>query len=205
MRLDLISRQQTAGDSPVDVLPVTLATAKAHLHIGSGVTKHDTELAIYVDAARDWAEKTTGRALISQVWNMWLDSSEVLASDVLTVPIATLQATGVTITSYDADDAATVKTASTYGVSTPTDSRGRIYLNDGQSWPSDLRARDALKIVWTAGYGDAATDVPDAIISAMLMRIGTMFLQREDTIVGQSTSTITAAEQMLTSYRIITV
>ena len=52
---------------------------------------------------------------------------------------------------------------------------GRIYLNEGIVWPSELRAREAVKIRYVAGYGDAASDVPDAITNAIKMHVASMY------------------------------
>ena len=42
---------------------------------------------------------------------------------------------------------------------------GRIYLNEGETWPSDLRAQDAVKITYVAGYGSGS--IPDPILQAI--------------------------------------
>lgn len=42
---------------------------------------------------------------------------------------------------------------------------GRIYLNEGETWPTDLRAQDAVKITYVAGYGSGS--IPEPILQAI--------------------------------------
>ena len=37
---------------------------------------------------------------------------------------------------------------------------GRIYLNEGQVWPSNLRAQDAVQVTYVAGYGSGSIPAP---------------------------------------------
>lgn len=78
------------------------------------------------------------------------------------------------ITTYDSNNSGTVFASSNYTVDT---ANGRINLNDGASWPTSLRDHSAVEVVYVAGYG-AASDVPDAIKTAMKMHIAKMYDER---------------------------
>jgi hypothetical protein len=52
---------------------------------------------------------------------------------------------------------------------------GRVYLNEGQTWPSDLRAREAVKIRYVAGYGDASSDIPEPILASIRLYVASMY------------------------------
>jgi len=63
-------------------------------------------------------------------------------------------------TVYDEDSNSTaVVVSSVFDVDTQS-LPGRLSLQSGATWPVALRANNAIEIVYVAGYGDAAADVP---------------------------------------------
>lgn len=56
---------------------------------------------------------------------------------------------------------------------------GRIYLDEGVTWPDNLRAREAVKITYVSGYGDNASDIPAPIVQAVKGYVGKMYDCRE--------------------------
>ena len=50
---------------------------------------------------------------------------------------------------------------------------GRIYLNEGETWPSDLRAQDAVEVEYVAGYGSGS--IPDPILEAIRQYVAGMY------------------------------
>lgn len=64
------------------------------------------------------------------------------------------------IKTYDRADAETTVATTVYGVA-----RERIYLKDGQVWPTNLRDYAGVKITYVAGYG--AASVPAPIVEAI--------------------------------------
>src|SRR5262249_28268376 len=57
--------------TPPSVEPVLLADAKAQARVDT--TADDTLIGYLIIAARQWAEKYTGRAFITQTWQLALD------------------------------------------------------------------------------------------------------------------------------------
>ena len=58
---------------------------------------------------------------------------------------------------------------------------GRICLAYGDSWPSTtLRPYSGVCVTYIAGYGDAGSDVPKNIRSAILLQLGELYENRED-------------------------
>jgi hypothetical protein len=56
-----------------------------------------------------------------------------------------------------------------------------IFLNDGQAWPSDVdNRRQAVRIDFTAGYGDESADIPPDLITAIKMHVANAFANRGD-------------------------
>lgn len=56
-------------------------------------------------------------------------------------------------------------------------------------------------IRFTAGYGDAAEDVPQAIRHGILIEIAKLYENREDVVVGKAINMMPAPERLLWPYR----
>lgn len=89
--------------------------------------------------------------------------------DAIELPFAPI----VSITSiktYDRENTESTFSAASYGLDT---SGGRIYLNEGYEWPTDLRDENAVVIRYIAGYG--FTSVPLPIKNAIRMHAAAMY------------------------------
>lgn len=74
------------------------------------------------------------------------------------------------VVTYDRDNSSSTFSASKYGV----DLQGaRIYLNEGETWPTDLRAYNSVEITYVAGYG--AANVPAPIVEAIRLYVSQLF------------------------------
>lgn len=74
------------------------------------------------------------------------------------------------VVTYDRADNASTFSASRYGV----DLQGaRIYLNEGETWPVDLRAYNSVQVTYVAGYG--AANVPAPIVEAIRRYVEQLF------------------------------
>lgn len=81
--------------------------------------------------------------------------------ETLDLPFPPLQSVTSVVT-YDRDNNASTYDASNYQVDLQS---GRIYLNEGSVWPSDLRAQDAVQVTYVAGYGSGS--IPAPIVQAI--------------------------------------
>lgn len=61
------------------------------------------------------------------------------------------------VVTYNRSDTAATFSASSYGVDL---AGGRLFLNEGQTWPSDLRSYNAVEVTYIAGYGAANVPAP---------------------------------------------
>lgn len=160
--------------------PVTTAEAKAHLRVD--IADDDTLIDNLVKAAREQAESFTGRALLTQTWEYALDGFP--AENHIDLPKPPLQSV-TSVTYYDTDGAAHTFAATSYYVDKSMEP-GRLVLDYGETWPSEtLRpSSGAVVIKFKAGYGDAATTVPQSIRQAILLLVGHWYEAREAIIVG---------------------
>jgi uncharacterized phiE125 gp8 family phage protein len=58
---------------------------------------------------------------------------------------------------------------------------GRIYPAYGKSWPAVRAIPGAITVNYTAGYGPAATDVPECVRLAIRLMVAELYEQREMT------------------------
>lgn len=161
------------------VEPVSLAEAKEHLRVD--ISDDDDLIEGYITAAREYMEGATRRAFITQTWRLSLDAWP--QSDEIQIPKPPLQSI-CSIVYYDADGISTTWDAANYIVDTDSEP-GRVALAYGQFWPGvTLRPINAIQITYTAGYGDAASDVPQWVKQAIKLLIGHWYENRETVIVG---------------------
>jgi uncharacterized phiE125 gp8 family phage protein len=128
-----------------------------------------------IEMASDYTELYLMRSLITQTWEIWLDEWPEDPYEVRYPPLISV----TSIKYYDTDNTEYTMDAADYYVDT-TSEPGRIGLAYGCTWPSEtLRPINGIKITISAGYGAAATDVPQAIRHAILLLIGHMYENRE--------------------------
>ncbi|MBR0556359.1 hypothetical protein J5J10_11785 [Ciceribacter sp. L1K23] len=157
---------QTAAPA---VEPVTLGEVKAHMRMEEG--QEDAFLTALVGIARSHLEHTTGLALVSQGFRLYLDRWP--QSGIVRIgrgPVRSIEA----VTVYDEDGAPqTVPLAGHWldGYGRPA----RLWLPDP---PAPGRAVNGIEIDFTAGYGESGADVPAELKRAMLMHVALMFSYR---------------------------
>ena len=160
--------------------PISIEEAKEHLRLDDDID--DIPVLTFIKAARLYVEKFTGRSLITRTVQQFLDTSaatldplyEGMRTGVLARPYANyieLAASPViSVTSvnyYNDSDTQSTWATSNYYVDNVSD-LGRIYLRDGGTFPTDLRAANGLEINYTAGFGTARSDIPSDLKLAML-------------------------------------
>lgn len=89
--------------------------------------------------------------------------------ETLDLPFAPLQSVTSVVT-YDRGNNAATFDASKYQVDLQS---GRIYLNEGETWPTNLRAQDAVQVTYTAGYGVGS--IPAPILQAIRMYVEQLY------------------------------
>lgn len=179
--------------------PITRQEAKLHCRIIADVADvsphpEDTLVDGLIAAARQEAEHLTGRALITQTWELALDQFD----DSIKLPKPPLAS--VASVKY-LDSAGILQTLPNTGYLLDDHSEpARLLPAYGTSWPATRIQPNAVLIRYDAGYGLAA-NVPQAIKQWMLLQIGAMFENRESTVQGNVTS-LQFADGLLDPFRI---
>jgi len=183
------------------VEPVTRNEAKAHLRVD--ISDDDTLIDGLITAARVHVEQHLKRALVTQTWDLVLDGFPGREARLPLPPLASV--TSVTYT--DDEGGAGSVDAGEYVVDTDREP-GRVVLKSGGTWPAvTLREAAGVRVRFVAGYGNAAA-VPGPIKQAILLLVGTLYENREDTLVAQGVTVMRlpfGVQALLMPYRVIRV
>ncbi|WP_213805753.1 head-tail connector protein [Granulicella sp. dw_53] len=182
--------------------PVSLALAKGHLRVD--FPNDDDLIAMYVTAARQYAEIYTQRAIFTQTWLRTLDNFPLWTGwngttnpvdrqnwpyyaglwDQLTIELPWPSTVSVTSITY-LDSTNTLRTLdpAQYYVDT-TSEPARIVPANGSYWPTVMTyVPGAVKITYIAGsYGDGVdiNTCPQTIVMAILLLVGHWYEHREN-------------------------
>ncbi len=146
--------------------PLTLAETKLHLRLDTDAD--DTVVTSLMATARHYLEQVTGLCLMSRTLRLYLD--EWPEDQVILInrfPVQTL----VAMTVYNAGGLP-VQVSLQGHVLAGKAQPARLYVTD---MPETLRAINGIEVDFVAGFGTAATDVPDALKRAMLMHVAMMY------------------------------
>lgn len=156
---------------------ITLTEAKAHLLQDS--TDQDKYIEALVEAADEFIESELCKAMVEQTWTV---SVPAPASDGrIVLPVNPALAL-TSIKHYDTDNQQVTLTNTDF---TFFKTQDYAYLEpvSGVSWPNLYSRPDAIEVIYTAGYGDAAA-VPAVLKHAVKLIIGDWFEHRASAIVG---------------------
>jgi uncharacterized phiE125 gp8 family phage protein len=174
-------RLTTAAAVPV----VTASVARQQCRIDG--SDNDEDLERLIGAATIHCEKICKRAFITQTWTLTMDGwcdrrywcSEV---GMIYVPRPPLIAVS-SIAYIDSNGTSQTLATDQYRVDAANEP-GRIEPAYSVSWPSLRPISGNVTITHTAGYGAAATSVPDDIKHAILLLVGHWNENREGVLVG---------------------
>lgn len=160
-------------------------------------TDENTLIDSLIVAARQYAEKFTGRSFITTTWKYTLDKfpSQFLLPRPTLISITSLKY-------YDADGNQQTLGAANYDVDIESEP-GRVVESYGNYWPTTYDMINAVEVNYTAGYGAAATDVPDAVITAVKLLASHFYENRDIFVPGQIMEIPFAAKSLLWPYRVM--
>ena len=199
------------------VKPVTLAQVRNLLR--EPPIEDDDFIEDCISQAREAFEATTGLACITQTWRLTLDDWPGANRDpwwdgVEQMPRSELHRTGIdyvpmpryplqaldSVTTYDLDNTATVIDDSLVFFLDTSAFPGRVVLNSGETWPTALRDRASIELVYTAGFGATAADVPFTIRRAIQQVAGYLYENRGTGCSAQFAMSQTGALQLASEY-----
>tara|TARA_B100000780_G_scaffold128812_1_gene90327 strand:+ start:291 stop:947 length:657 start_codon:yes stop_codon:yes gene_type:complete len=171
--------------------PVTLQEVKEYLRVDDSTDERI--IRPFIETARRFCEEHTGRALMTQTLNLFLD-----AFDDIDEPLWEGMRTGayqnsyknyivlprspvVSVThvkTYTDDDAATTMPSANYYVDNVREP-SRIVLRTGQTFPTALRVANAIEVKYVVGY-TSQYNVPEPLRLGMLQHIAYLYEHRGD-------------------------
>lgn len=177
--------------------PIDWAEIKAQMRLDS---LEEAELvAGYIKSATDYVEEHTGRALITQTWEVTVDN---FPSTYLELPRPPLQS--IASITYLDDAGATQTVASTVYRVQSAPYFGVITLASGQTWPVPQTTQAAVTVRYVAGYGTEPRHVPASIRQAIRMLAAHWHEHREATIAGVNSQAVQwSVDDVLLPYRVV--
>jgi len=169
------------------VEPVTLAEMKLFARVS--ISEDDAQLGVIISSARQYVENALGRQFITATYKLTLprfptgyDHCGVMWSNEIMLPRSPLQSVS-SITYLDNDGNRQTLAAASYLVTT---SAAPGYIEPAYlcEWPAVREQSDSVQVIYKAGYGDLASDVPEAAKLAIMQLGAWLYGQREPVIVG---------------------
>lgn len=173
---------------------ITLADAKVHLRLGSGVHPDDSYITGLITAAREWTELYIERAIGSQTLEIALD---VFPDAFKLVPYVQ---SITSITYLDASGALQTITGTDYVLDNYSNPAW-VVPAFGKVWPATYEVANAVKIRFVAGY-DVANPVPQTIVAAMKLMIGHLYENRQENVSATINELPMGVMALLQPYRI---
>jgi uncharacterized phiE125 gp8 family phage protein len=180
---------------------IDLEEIKRHLRIPIGFTHDDDYLESLRDVAINWVEEYTNRKLAYQRWKVHLDNWP--SGDCITIPYAPLSSAPTTAVRYTDSDSSTVTFSSSQWELDTDSIPGRLCLKYNEDWPTaTLWNVNPITVEFRCGHGNSSSDIPVEIRQAMLLVIGDLYENRENTLLGVVPHKLKAAERLIASKRV---
>jgi uncharacterized phiE125 gp8 family phage protein len=161
-------------------------------------TTEDPEINDLIKAARQVVEEYTGRALIQQTWDLFIDGGFPISGIVLPFP----PVSSVTSVKYtDEDGNQQTWASSEYTVDTNSEP-ARIVLAYDKTYPAVRNVIANVEVRFVAGYGTARADVPNPINRALKSILTHLYENRSEVVVGTVVNRVPQASRyLLTPYK----
>jgi uncharacterized phiE125 gp8 family phage protein len=178
--------------------PITREEVKDWLRIDH--VEEDGEIDDLITMATEDVEAYTGRALITQTHDLYLDYFP-RDNRPVKVPKPPLQSI-TSITYTDSNGTSGTTFASTKYVVDTVSEIGRIGLKSGETWPSTYDEINAVTIRFVCGYGTTQDTVPAKIKQRMKILISELYTHREIYMVGRLSIKLDVFEKLFIDTRV---
>lgn len=179
-------------------LPFVLSELKDHLAVESDFIETDTLMNSQAASAMSHVEEFLSRSLMPQTWQMNLDRFPGHRG-VIKVPRPPLQSV-TSITYIDCNGVQQTLANTEYKVDSLSEP-ARIVPEFDKCWPDTREEIAAVSITFVAGYVDA-NSVPNPIKQAILLILGSMYRDRENSAPVTLNEIPMSAKNLLYPYRI---
>jgi len=195
-------------------LAVDIDEAKAHLRVTESAEDDLIESMLW--AAQDMAEQATGRALMTQTWelsesefpsiNVWqiqnIAPTKLVLGFELTKPVVQ-SVTSITYT--DSEGVVQTLAADQYTLMNDDFGCSRIVPAYGVTWPENRGDSGSIRVTFVAGYANAAA-VPQAIKAWIKLQVSSLYENREsESYSSRAVSTtvkMSFVDRLLDRYRV---
>lgn len=184
------NRKSVTVTASTDDPAISLADMKGFLRVDG--TADDDQITAYIATATEAVKQYLRRALLTETFVFKADGfTDAYGDDrllslgpgvhtasrpyilgggeTLDLPFPPL-ASVTSVVTYDRDNNADTLSDTLYQVDLTS---GRIYLNEGETWPSNLRAQDAVQVTYVAGYGSGS--IPAPILEAIRLYVSSLY------------------------------
>ena len=191
---------------------ISVAEMKSYLRVDTA--DDDTLIGELIDTATEMARDYTRRAILQETLELTMDgfsdtgidetvlgpgihdmskSAALGYGDEFNLPFPPI----VSITTIKTFN--TANTESTYSSDNYEldETGGRVYLNQGETWPVNLRDREAVKVRYIAGYGSSATGIPLAIKQAIRQHTAHMYECRQSCAIPKDCKALLSPYKLL--------
>lgn len=164
--------------TPPAAEPVTLTEAKNHLKVEHSAD--DALITTLISAARQFIERQTGLALVTQTIDEFFDEfPDAIDDGTEHIELTVWPVQSVTSIKYY-DSAGTLTTFASTNYRLDDASRpARIALEPDADWPDTFEVPGAVVVRYEAGFGDASA-VPELLKAAVLLLVADLYENRED-------------------------
>lgn len=181
--------------------PINEREAKEHCRVEVGDTEEDEFIKSLIVTARKYVEQITGRAILDQTWDLYLDSWPEGDAIVIPKPPLIWTVADSSIKYTNSSDVEATFAVANYDVDTDSEP-GRVVLKYGKSWPSTtLRPMNPINLRFDCGWTEPP-NVPDGIKSAMKLLVSDMYEIREPKIIGATVQTLNTVDTLLYPFRL---
>ena len=162
--------------SRADILPVSLAVAKAYLSIALLDTSNDVLITSLLKAARNVFETQTNRSLTEITYKTYRDNFNNKCFEIRKLPLMSISS----VKYYDEDDALQTVAIANYYTQTTSgysfivfkDDFSIPFLSDDIGWP--------IEIIFKSGYTSTVDTLPEDIANGLKAHVAYMFENRGD-------------------------